>query len=795
MQGLWVLLLACIAAAAKVVEGAGSAGADWQDITQVIVANITILEEPNVRQEEEFSRLQHRLQRSTGTWNPSHPRHRLLMALYGFSRYKERNLAEVTRWRDLYKHVPKSQKQRVEKVVGYSRKLNTVEHLFDDNHRIARDIVRHGLEFYDIEQNELDEFIKAVEKEKKNPDRTSVVQAMKHFVRDWSEEGLFEREDAFKCILDNLASMDRSEERPIRVLAPGAGAGRLGYEIDTLGGFEVTINEWSAYMNLVHRYATQVSTPNSLDYYPYIDWWSHQATTSDMQRAVHFPDWVPSTSRVVMVEGDFTSLFPESESGTYDVIVSLFFIDTARNLMSYLENIHRLLKPGGTWINLGPLLYGTGPWLQLSLDEIVKVSEALGFEFHIDGPESDVCGTPTPGEGLDGKARSLYVPYAQNSKGLSRNAMLEEDSAAVHSLLRRIDWRILPIMFLTYFLQFLDKVCLNVRFLLQKYPITRVLGCNVLVWGIALCCSTAAQNYAGLLALRIILGIAEAVVAPALTMYTSMWYTRRASTPRFGLWYCGLGVGQIIGGLVSFGAQHASPSLSLTGWRIMFLVIGLVNILAALLILTLLPLSPDSAPFLSATEKAHLAYRLQSDSAGLGRKRFYAPSLVTTLTDAQTWLLLLLTILTTMPSGLITTFSSSLIRGFGYTSKQSALLNTPSGVTVAPLSLILAWIGANFKGYTGKVAGSAFISAGFSVANIIGPQTFQARDAPEYIPAKVTIVAVNAAGIAVSCALRVLYGARNKKAERLGGSARSSMEKRIAKGEEMDMYPGFRYVY
>lgn len=35
---------------------------------------------------------------------------------------------------------------------------------------------------------------------------------------------------------------------------------------------------------------------------------------------------------------------------------------------------------------------------------------------------------------------------------------LHDDS----ELLRRIDWRILPIMFLTYFLQFLDKVALNV---------------------------------------------------------------------------------------------------------------------------------------------------------------------------------------------------------------------------------------------------------------------------------------------------------------------------------------------
>lgn len=30
------------------------------------------------------------------------------------------------------------------------------------------------------------------------------------------------------------------------------------------------------------------------------------------------------------------------------------------------------------------------------------------------------------------------------------------------ALLRRVDWRILPVMFLTYFLQFVDKISLNV---------------------------------------------------------------------------------------------------------------------------------------------------------------------------------------------------------------------------------------------------------------------------------------------------------------------------------------------
>ena len=36
------------------------------------------------------------------------------------------------------------------------------------------------------------------------------------------------------------------------------------------------------------------------------------------------------------------------------------------------------------------------------------------------------------------------------------------DSPPDTALMRRVDWRILPVMFLTYFLQFLDKLSLNV---------------------------------------------------------------------------------------------------------------------------------------------------------------------------------------------------------------------------------------------------------------------------------------------------------------------------------------------
>ncbi|KAJ5742031.1 hypothetical protein N7533_011440 [Penicillium manginii] len=463
-------------------------------------------------------------------------------------------------------------------------------------------------------------------------------------------------------------------------------------------------------------------------------------------------------------------------------------------------------------------------------------------------------------------------------------------------LLRKVDWHILPIMFFTYFLQMIDKISINLHIadtrkyanvmglqgdlgmagndfswlataffiayavaeipqgaLLQKFPVSKVLGVNVFCWGIILCCSSATKNFSGMLALRVLLGLMEAVIAPSLTMYTSMWYTRAESTPRYGFWYCGLGMGQIIGGLVSFAAQHASTSLSFGGWRIMFVAIGAVNILASLLVLFILPESPAEAKFLSEEEKQRISQRLSEDAAGVGDKVFRWRSVLEAFADLQTWLLVLLTVLITIPSGVITTFSAILIKGFGYNSKESALLNMPSGIvsifstmastyaiakgfsrwlaidilliptllgsclmsflpsenkggclagiylvntTVAPLGIIYAWTGANFKGYTMKVSGAAIISAAFSIANIIGPQTFQAKDAPRYIPAKITLVAVNAAAIVVSTVLRMLYARRNSNADRLGTPARSKMEARLSDSHTNDVHDdtNFRYV-
>jgi len=58
-------------------------------------------------------------------------------------------------------------------------------------------------------------------------------------------------------------------------------------------------------------------------------------------------------------------------------------------------------------------------------------------------------------------------------------------------------------------------------------------------------------------------------------------------------------------------------------------------------------------------------------------------------------------------------------------------------------------------------AASALVSAAFCVGSIIGPQTFKAKDAPQYIPAKISVLATQSAGIMIAIMTRLYYGWQN----------------------------------
>ena len=82
-------------------------------------------------------------------------------------------------------------------------------------------------------------------------DIEKIQSTLKQFVRDWSDTGKEERDASYSPILkelDHLHPIKEGKTRSdIKILVPGAGLGRLAWDI-AKKGFECQGNEFSLYM-------------------------------------------------------------------------------------------------------------------------------------------------------------------------------------------------------------------------------------------------------------------------------------------------------------------------------------------------------------------------------------------------------------------------------------------------------------------------------------------------------------------------------------------------------------------
>lgn len=129
---------------------------------------------------------------------------------------------------------------------------------------------------------------------------------------------------------------------------------------------------------------------------------------------------------------------------------------------------------------------------------------------------------------------------------------------------------------------------------------------------------------------------------------SSQYYTKSEQAPRFSFWYLGLGFAQIIGGLVSFGFQHVGPGAPISGWRIMFIVLGIVTVLVGGLVFVFIPDTPMKASFMSEVEKVALLRHVSVNKTGIWNGKFEVGQIFEAICDVQVWLLTLMVILVSL---------------------------------------------------------------------------------------------------------------------------------------------------
>ena len=131
--------------------------------------------------------------------------------------------------------------KRIANEIGYPEKLERMERAIEVNALVSSAIYRLATTEDEANVEGKDTGAGSVSRDAYVgvEDHAKVREALKHFVRDWSEEGKRERCQAFGLVLDALKGLEREigGRRKKKVLVPGAGLGRLAWEISQLGSF------------------------------------------------------------------------------------------------------------------------------------------------------------------------------------------------------------------------------------------------------------------------------------------------------------------------------------------------------------------------------------------------------------------------------------------------------------------------------------------------------------------------------------------------------------------------------
>ena len=179
---------------------------------------IEMLQQLSLRRDADWTRLA----RHRSTFGPFS----LPKAITSYDQYLETSLENIEAMRNSYSRLSWSHKH-IGYDLGYPEKLKRAEHVTKLNSEVTKGIVNLARSEFSEHPHCRMSYAQA--------DLGRVQESLKHYVRDWSEEGAKERGRIFEPILRVLRDVPVDDRGKLKVLVPGSGLGRLAWEISELG--------------------------------------------------------------------------------------------------------------------------------------------------------------------------------------------------------------------------------------------------------------------------------------------------------------------------------------------------------------------------------------------------------------------------------------------------------------------------------------------------------------------------------------------------------------------------------
>ncbi|KAJ7736741.1 major facilitator superfamily domain-containing protein [Mycena maculata] len=290
-------------------------------------------------------------------------------------------------------------------------------------------------------------------------------------------------------------------------------------------------------------------------------------------------------------------------------------------------------------------------------------------------------------------------------------------SEAERKLVRKIDMRIVPTIWLLYVVSYLDRANIGnaetggmqkdlgygsnqysvillmffVSYVIFEIPSNMILtrlrpsfylsGVAVL-WGGIAACLAACNSWQQLAGVRFALGVIEAGFAPGVAYYLSSWYKRHELAKRYSIYYTATAISGAFSGLLAgVIIEHLDGKHGLAGWKWLLLIEGVVASGVGCFTWMVLPDWPSTTSWLTPEERFIAVQRLAYDGIGTNgggprEEPTHGQAFRMAVGDWRVWILVVMYMLAT-GSQTIQYFIPTLVGQLGYSGNSKQFMTIP----------------------------------------------------------------------------------------------------------------------
>ncbi|KAJ9615702.1 hypothetical protein H2200_001778 [Cladophialophora chaetospira] len=214
-------------------------------------------------------------------------------------------------------------------------------------------------------------------------------------------------------------------------------------------------------------------------------------------------------------------------------------------------------------------------------------------------------------------------------------------------------------------------------YLFQRFHLGRTVGLVVITWGAIAMSTAGVTTYRGLWVQRFFLGFTESIMPTAFMVIISGYYTQAEQTWRQCLWYSATGGWTIIGALINFGFAHLSGR-DLKNWQYLYLMAGSLTALYGI-VFFFFPNSPAQAWWFTEEEKRVAIERLRMGQLGVRCQKIKWLQFKEACLDLKVWIIAIMMGAAYSVNGAVSGFGPLIVSTFGWSAYDSLLWQMPLG--------------------------------------------------------------------------------------------------------------------